>query len=95
MVSILHGYTHNLLRTDVDFVVDLFKQIIAPNEKLHDYLEDKPHLDRRFTCRNTARNYSTTKREFPETWFTPLLFKDKDDQVSIADDQNIEQRSKV
>lgn len=70
-------------RTDVDFVVDLFKQIIAPNEKLHDYLEDKnlTWIDD-LPVVNTAlvKLFNKLKENSPETYFTPLLFKDKDDQ---------------
>ena len=28
-------------KEDKDFIVDVFKDIIAPNDKLYDYLEDK------------------------------------------------------
>ncbi len=30
----------NTFEEDRDFVVDIFMEVIAPNEKLYDYLED-------------------------------------------------------
>ena len=33
--------TKNTFNKDKLFIVDLFKEIVAPNEKLYDYLEDK------------------------------------------------------
>ena len=70
-------------KKDTAFVVDLFKEIIAPNEKLYDYLEDKnlTWIDD-LPVVNTAlvKLFNKLKENSPETYFTPLLFKDKDDQ---------------
>ena len=68
---------------DVNFVVELFKQIIVPNEKLYDYFEDKnlTWIDD-LPVVNTAlvKLYSKSNKTSPDTYFTPLLFRDKDDE---------------
>ena len=68
---------------DVKFVIDLFKQIIVPNEKLYDYFEDKnlTWIDD-LPVVNTAlvKLFSKFKKTSPDTYFTPLLFRDKDDE---------------
>jgi|SaaInl1SG_22_DNA_1037389.scaffolds.fasta_scaffold00779_15 transcription antitermination protein NusB len=68
---------------DVNFVVELFKQIIVPNEKLYDYFEDKnlTWIDD-LPVVNTAlvKLFSKFNKTSPDTYFTPLLFRDKDDE---------------
>jgi N utilization substance protein B len=68
---------------DVNFVVELFKQIIVPNEKLYDYFEDKnlTWIDD-LPAVNTAlvKLFSKFNKTSPDTYFTPLLFRDKDDE---------------
>lgn len=70
-------------RTDVDFIVDLFKEIIAPNEKLYDYLEDKnlTWIDD-LPVVNTVliKLFNRLGAHAPQTYFTPQLFKDSEDQ---------------
>jgi N utilization substance protein B len=68
---------------DVNFVVELFKQIVVPNEKLYDYFEDKnlTWIDD-LPVVNTAlvKLFSKFNKTSPDTYFTPLLFRDKDDE---------------
>ena len=68
---------------DVNFVVELFKQIIVPNEKLYDYFEDKnlTWIDD-LPVVNTAlvKLFSKFNKTSPDTYFTPLLFRDRDDE---------------
>ena len=68
---------------DVNFVVELFKQIVVPNEKLYDYFEDKnlTWIDD-LPVVNTAlvKLFSKFNKTSPVTYFTPLLFRDKDDE---------------
>ena len=67
---------------DKHFLVDVFKEIIAPNEKLYAYLEDKnlTWLDD-LPAVNTAilKILRKTKPSSPETLFVPPLFKDAED----------------
>ncbi len=87
MQSELYKFYMNTSQTsfkkDTDFVVELFKEIIAPNEKLYDYLEDKnlTWIDD-LPVVNTAlvKLFNKFRENSPETYFTPLLFKDKDDE---------------
>jgi N utilization substance protein B len=70
-------------KSDINFVVNLFKHIIAPNEKLYNYFEDKnlTWIDD-LPVVNTAlvKRFGKLKENSPDTYFTPLLFKDKDDK---------------
>jgi N utilization substance protein B len=70
-------------KSDVNFVIDLFKQIIVPNEKLYDYFEDKnlTWIDD-LPVVNTAliKLFGKLKQNSPDTYFTPLLFRDKEDE---------------
>ena len=60
---------------DVNFVVELFKQIVVPNEKLYDYFEDKnlTWIDD-LPVVNTAlvKLFSKFNKTSPVTYFTPL-----------------------
>jgi len=70
-------------QNDINFITDLFSQLIAPNEKLHDYLEDKnlTWIDD-MPVVNTAlvKRFQKLKKNAPDTFFTPLLFKDHEDE---------------
>jgi N utilization substance protein B len=69
---------------DRAFVIDVFKTIIAPNEKLYDYLEDKniTWLDD-LPVINTAivKLLNKTKPNTGEQHFLITLFKDLDDKA--------------
>lgn len=68
---------------DKDFIVYLFKEIIAPNEKLYDYLEDKQITwTDDFPIVNTAiaKLLSELKPHTPEHKWVPALYKNEDDK---------------
>src|SRR5699024_257249 len=68
-------------KEDKDFVVEFFKTIIAPNEKLHDYLEDT-----RLTWMddlpivNTAVLKTLRKVKASSAFHLPRLFKNEEDR---------------
>ena len=72
-----------LYTNDRQFIVDLFKEVIAPNEKLYNYLEDRnlTWIDD-LPVVNTAlvKLLNKSKQENSENFFTPYLFKDEDDK---------------
>ena len=71
-------------KEDKMFVIDLFKEIIAPNEKLYDYLEDKniTWLDD-LPVINTAivKLLRKTNPTTAQGHFLPQLLKDDEDRV--------------
>jgi len=70
-------------KEDKEFIVKIFKDIIAPNEKLYDYLEDKnlTWLDDLPTINTTIlKLLQKAKPTSTETHFTPKLYKDEDDR---------------
>tara|TARA_B110000037_G_scaffold22685_1_gene25606 strand:+ start:20541 stop:21485 length:945 start_codon:yes stop_codon:yes gene_type:complete len=71
-------------KKDRKFVVELFKEVIAPNEKLYNYLEDRnlTWIDD-LPVVNTAlvKLLNKSKEENSETYFTPQLFKDDEDKA--------------
>ncbi|WP_081997666.1 transcription antitermination factor NusB [Wocania ichthyoenteri] len=75
-------------KEDKDFIVDIFKEVIAPNEKLYDYMEDKnlTWLDDLPTVNTTIlkllRKVKTTSSE---NHFTPNLYKDVEDKQFAID----------
>ena len=75
-------------KEDKEFVIDFFKTIVAPNEKLYEYIEDKniTWLDD-LPVVNTAivKLFRKVKPTVSALYFTPDLFKDLDDrQYAIA-----------
>ncbi|MGY0392916.1 transcription antitermination factor NusB [Bizionia sp. KMM 8389] len=73
---------------DRSFVVDLFKEIIAPNDKLYDYLEDQSLTwTDDLPVVNTAllKLLRKVKQTSAETFFLPELFKDDDDRTYAID----------
>ncbi|WOD43940.1 transcription antitermination factor NusB [Hwangdonia lutea] len=70
-------------KEDKDFIVDVFKEIIAPNDKLYDYMEDKnlTWLDDLPTVNTTIlKLLRKVKLTSPENHFTPQLYKDTEDK---------------
>lgn len=67
---------------DKHFLIDVYKEIIAPNEKLYNYLEDKnlTWLDD-LPAVNTAilKLLRKAKPSSPESLFVPSLYKDEED----------------
>ena len=70
-------------KEDKDFVVDFFKEIIAPNDKLYDYLEDKniTWVDD-LPVVNTAlvKLLRKNKLNVSNQYFIPTLLKDDEDK---------------
>lgn len=75
-------------KEDKDFIVDIFKEVIAPNDKLYDYLEDKnlTWLDDLPTVNTTIlKLLRKVKIASPEVYFTPKLYKDNEDKQFAID----------
>ena len=76
----VESYTYN---KDRQFIVELFKEVIAPNEKLYNYLEDRnlTWIDD-LPVVNTAlvKLLNKSKETNDENYFTPKLFKDNEDK---------------
>ncbi len=71
-------------KEDKAFIIDVFKEIIAPNEKLYDYLEDKnlTWLDDLPTVNTTILKLLRKVKATPnESYFIPKLYKDTDDKA--------------
>jgi len=70
-------------KEDKEFIIKIFKDIIAPNNKLYDYLEDKnlTWLDDLPSINTTIlKLLQKTKTTSSETHFIPKLYKDNDDR---------------
>lgn len=75
-------------KEDKNFVLDFFKQIVAPNDKLYDYLEDY-----RLTWLDDLPVINTTilmrlqkiKPNSPESTILPKLYKDEEDEQFAKD----------
>lgn len=71
------------LKTDKEFIIDIYTEIIAPNDKLYDYFEDKKltWVDD-FPVVNTVliKVLGKIKLTSPETKLLPDLYKDEDDK---------------
>ena len=75
-------------KEDKTFIIDIFKEVIAPNEKLYDYLEDKnlTWLDDLPTVNTTIlKLLRGLKQTVPDSYFTPKLYKDADDKQFAID----------
>ena len=75
-------------KEDKDFIVDVFKDIIAPNNKLYDYMEDKnlTWLDDLPTVNTTIlKLLRKSKLANTDSYFTPKLYKDLDDKQYAID----------
>lgn len=71
-------------KEDKQFIIDVYKELIAPNEKLYDYIEDhKLTWVDDFPSVNTIFLKALRKlknNEHPDTYFLPKLFKDEEDK---------------
>lgn len=75
-------------KEDKAFIVDIYKEIIAPNDKLYDYIEDKnlTWLDDLPTVNTTIlKLLRKTKSSASESHFTPKLYKDQEDKQFAID----------
>ncbi|WP_282134488.1 transcription antitermination factor NusB [Seonamhaeicola maritimus] len=75
-------------KEDKTFIIDVFKEVIAPNEKLYEYIEDKnlTWLDD-LPIVNTAilKLLRKVKHSTQEAHFTPKLYKEDDDKQFAID----------
>lgn len=89
--DIYKAYMNNALSSfdeDKQFVLDFFKKIIAPNDKLYDYFEDKNITwvdDLPVVNTAIAKLFRKLKPENKSSYFTPKLFKDNDDKEFAID----------
>ena len=75
-------------KEDKNFIIDIYKEIIAPNEKLYDYLEDKnlTWLDDLPTVNTTIlKQLRKLKASSNDELFVPKLYKDADDKQFAID----------
>jgi N utilization substance protein B len=73
----------NSYQEDKKFVLDLYKIIIAPDEKLYDYLEDKKLTwldDLPVVNTGIVKLLKKATEKSPESYFLPLLYKDDEDR---------------
>ena len=75
-------------KEDKEFIVDIFKEVIAPNDKLYEYIEDKnlTWLDDLPTINTTIlKLLRKAKPSNSESHFIPKLYKDVDDKQFAID----------
>ncbi len=75
-------------KEDKDFFIDMFKEIVAPNDKLYEYIEDKnlTWLDDLPTVNTTIlKLLRKLKVNTSDTHFQPKLYKDFDDKQFAID----------
>ena len=75
-------------KEDKDFIVDIFKEVIAPNDKLYEYMEDKnlTWLDDLPAVNTTIlKLLRKVKQNASESYFIPKLYKDADDKQFAID----------
>ena len=78
--------TEDTFKADKSFVIDFFKEIIAPNEKLAEYYEDKMISwvdDIPFV--NTWVVKTLSKQKENKTFILGSLYKDKDDEDFVSE----------
>ncbi|WP_246849044.1 transcription antitermination factor NusB [Aquimarina sp. U1-2] len=80
--------TLSSFKEDKDFIIDIFKEVIAPNDKLYDYIEDKnlTWIDD-LPLINTAiiKMLRKSKPSHDENKLLPKLYKDIDDKKFAID----------
>lgn len=70
-------------KEDRNFIMDVFSDIIAPNEKLYEYIEDKKLTwldDLPVVNTGILKLLRKIKKENKANYFTPKLFKDTEDK---------------
>jgi N utilization substance protein B len=68
---------------DKTFLIDVFSEIVAPNEKLYDYFEDKKLTwidDLPIVNTSILKLLKKVKPNVPQSYFTPKLYKDLEDR---------------
>tara|TARA_R110002049_G_scaffold272476_1_gene450049 strand:- start:2498 stop:3445 length:948 start_codon:yes stop_codon:yes gene_type:complete len=69
---------------DKKLIIDLFREIIAPNEKIYDYFEDDKLTwvdDIPIVNTYLLKQFKKVKESSVPSYFLPPLFKDEDDMV--------------
>ncbi|MCM5663922.1 transcription antitermination factor NusB [Galbibacter mesophilus] len=101
-------YAEYLAKDTTDFkddkkvIIDLFQKVIAPNEKLYEYIEDKKLTwvdDLPLVNTLLLKMIKKLKGDAAENYFHPSLFKDDDDKLfasllfkkTILNDERIQQ----
>lgn len=72
----------NDFENDLEFIIQLFTQVIAPNDKLYDYLEDNKLTwidDIPLVNTHILKQLKKLKSEHAVTFLVPPLYKDKED----------------
>ncbi|SEL36235.1 NusB antitermination factor [Aquimarina amphilecti] len=75
-------------KEDKDFVLDVFKEIIAPNDKLYEYIEDKMLTwidDLPLVNTGIIKMLRKVKQTHDENMSLPKLYKDADDKKFARD----------
>lgn len=70
-------------KEDKKFIIDIFTEIIAPNDKLYEYIEDKRLTwldDLPVVNTGILKLLNKVKKENKASFFTPQLFKDTEDK---------------
>jgi len=73
---------------DKEFIITIFREVIAPNNKLYDYIEDKnlTWLDDLPTINTTVlKLLQKLKPNLSKTYFLPELYRDEDDLKFATD----------
>ncbi|NRA93691.1 MAG: transcription antitermination factor NusB [Psychroserpens sp.] len=89
--DICKSYLSNSVSTfneDKQFVIDVFEEIIAPNNKLYDYFEDKKLTwldDIPVVNTNILKLLRKLKPSSSENHFLPKLFRDEEDRIFAKD----------
>ena len=87
-------YANYMLRTvrsyeeDRTLIIDLYKEVIAPNEKIYDYLEDNQLTwvdDIPIVNTFVVKLLKKVKQDKNDSYFLPLLLKDEQDMVFAHD----------
>ena len=75
-------------KQDRDFVIDFFAEIVAPNDKLYDYLEDYRLTwvdDLPVVNTTIVKRLGKLKPNSPESTILPKLYKDEEDRQFAKD----------
>ncbi len=84
---IYHDYMHSVEKgyeADKNLIIDLFKKVIAPNEKLYEYFEDDKLTwvdDIPLVNTFVLKLLRKVNEKQPDGFFLPRLLKDKDDMA--------------
>jgi N utilization substance protein B len=67
---------------DKNLIIDLFREVIAPNEKLYEFFEDDKLTwvdDIPLVNTFILKQFKSVKKDQPDSYFLPRLLKDEDD----------------